>query len=261
MRHQEIQIAHVSILFLDLPFISFGMLVAKLVMAFGFIIGKFAGVLIMLTVLGASNPPQGDRPESPRVRRCVNMPILDGAKSSEIFSFYGLSDPKEHVAIAVGDWRSTEFPLVQVHSECLTGDVFGSCLCDCGPQLKQAFDYLQKNSGILIYLRQEGRGIGLYNKLDAYSLQSRGFDTYVANQQLNFGDDLRDYKPAADILFALGARNIRLLSNNRQKKYQLEQYGIRVVEQIKTGVFINRYNVSYLKAKVEKTNHNIDLPE
>ena len=146
-----------------------------------------------------------------------------------MFTFDGLVDGKEHLALGLGDWQRSlaraavggRAPLVRPHSECLTGDVFGSQRCDCGPQLREAVERITDAGGLLLYLRQEGRGIGLYAKLDAYALQDAGLDTYEANVALGHGEDERDYTAAAQMLLALGADRIRLLSNNPDKAEQL----------------------------------------
>jgi GTP cyclohydrolase II len=192
----------------------------------------------------------------PQVRQQVNIPLKN--KTGTFFTFKGLKDSGEHIAIAFqGD--PTKIPLVRIHSECLTGDVFGSAKCDCGEQLQEAMDKISLEGGVLIYLRQEGRGIGLYNKLDAYALQSNGLDTYEANRRLGFDDDHRDYAVAGQILKAMGIRTIRLLSNNPDKQKQLEKTGIEVKAVVSTGVFVNDKNRGYLEAKVSHTGHTIDL--
>ena len=147
-------------------------------------------------------------------------------------------------------------PLVRLHSECLTGDVFGSLKCDCGPQLKEALRIIgREGRGILLYLRQEGRGIGLANKVRAYALQDRGVDTVDANQRLGFGDDERDYAHAAAMLRALGATEIRLLTNNPAKVGGLEAAGIRVAERVPHQMPANPHNADYLATKRRKSGH------
>jgi GTP cyclohydrolase II len=196
-----------------------------------------------------------------RIRTVVRVPVaLDDGRTVEarFITFNGLRDEREHFALQFGN-PSAEAPLVRLHSECMTGDVFGSTLCDCGPQLREAMRCLHASGGYLIYLRQEGRGIGLFAKLDAYRLQEQGLDTYAANRQLGFGDDLRDYRVAAEMLDALEVDRIRLLSNNPEKRLQLERAGIAVDEQIPTGVFARPENRRYLEAKVRHTGHKMDL--
>ena len=150
-------------------------------------------------------------------------------------------------------------PLVRPHSECLTGDVFGSQRCDCGPQLREAVERISAAGGFLLYLRQEGRGIGLYAKLDAYALQDAGLDTYAANVALGFGEDERDYTAAAQMLRALGQDRVRLLSNNPDKTAQLERLGVAVSERVPTGVHRSPTNARYLAAKAHRGAHLLDL--
>jgi len=174
-------------------------------------------------------------------------------------SFDGLCDGREHLAVLFGDPASEPVPLVRLHSECLTGDVFGSARCDCGPQLHESVRLMCAEGGIVLYLRHEGRGIGLFNKLDAYRLQDLGFDTFEANRALQFPDDLRDYQVAAQMLTALQVSAIRLLSNNPDKAYQLQVHGIDVRSQQSTGVFVTRANRGYLQAKVSRAGHQLRL--
>jgi GTP cyclohydrolase II len=205
------------------------------------------------------------------IRRQVSVPLRfpDGyATSARVMTFDGLSDGKEHLALGLGDWQRAltksaaggRAPLVRPHSECLTGDVFGSQRCDCGPQLREAVERIAEQGGFLLYLRQEGRGIGLYAKLDAYALQDDGLDTYQANVALGRGEDERDYTAAAQMLVALGVDRIRLLSNNPDKATQLEGLGIDVTQRIPTGVHLSAANVRYLSVKASHTAHTIDLP-
>jgi GTP cyclohydrolase II len=205
------------------------------------------------------------------VRRQVTVPLrfADGyATTAKVLTFTGLVDGQEHLALGLGDWQRAvrraaaggPAPLVRPHSECLTGDVFGSQRCDCGPQLREAVERITDAGGLLLYLRQEGRGIGLYAKLDAYALQEAGMDTYEANVALGRGEDERDYAAAAQMLFALGVDRIRLLSNNPDKSDQLEQYGVEISEQVKTGVHVSPSNVRYLSTKATHTAHTLALP-
>jgi GTP cyclohydrolase II len=143
-----------------------------------------------------------------------------------------------------------------LHSECLTGDVFGSQRCDCGLQLNEAIEKLSEEGGYLLYLRQEGRGIGLYAKIEAYLLQTAGLDTFEANERLGFGDDERNYRCAAEMLCALGVKRIRLLTNNPDKVRQLVAFGIDVVATVPTGVYVNQHNREYLRAKAGKGQHS-----
>lgn len=195
--------------------------------------------------------------ETVRVRNSVEIPLSIGV-TGIFYTFYGFQKHQEHFAIQFGN-PDNNCPLVRVHSECITGDVFQSLRCDCGDQLKEAMEILAQKGGYLIYLRQEGRGIGLYHKIDAYSLQDRGFDTYEANNKLNFPEDGREFNCAANILQALGIQSIKLLSNNPDKSRQISAAGIKVTKMISTGVYANKHNISYLKAKVNKHKHIIDL--
>lgn len=203
-----------------------------------------------------------------RTRVRVPMRFADGyGTTADVVTFDGLVDGREHLLLGLGDWRAAldrgadggAAPLVRPHSECLTGDVFGSERCDCGPQLREAVERIAAEGGFLLYLRQEGRGIGLYAKLDAYALQDAGLDTYEANLALGRGEDERDYTVAAQMLHAVGADRIRLLSNNPDKAAQLEALGIRVEEQVRTGVHVSAANHRYLEAKRDHTAHTIDL--
>ncbi|RRR96811.1 GTP cyclohydrolase II [Glycomyces terrestris] len=197
------------------------------------------------------------------VRTRVDIPLrfADGFEAAaEVYTFEGLVDGREHLALVLGDPAPDAVPLVRMHSECLTGDVFGSARCDCGPQLREAVERIAERGGVLLYLRQEGRGIGLYNKLDAYALQDAGLDTYEANTALGLPEDGRDYTAAAQMLAALGVESFDLLTNNPDKVRQLRDLGLTVAETVGTGVFATDANVRYLKAKVERTGHDIALP-
>lgn len=203
-----------------------------------------------------------------RTRVRVPMRFADGyATTADVVTFDGLADGREHLLLGLGDWQSAlvraadggSAPLVRPHSECLTGDVFGSERCDCGPQLREAVERIATEGGFLLYLRQEGRGIGLYAKLDAYALQDAGLDTYEANVALGHGEDERDYTVAAQMLTAVGVDGIRLLSNNPDKARQLEALGIRVTEHVPTGVHLSESNTRYLEAKRDHTAHTLDL--
>ena len=205
------------------------------------------------------------------VRRQVTLPLRtpDGyGTAARAFTFDGLADGREHLALGLGDWqealrRSADggpAPLVRPHSECLTGDVFGSQRCDCGPQFREAVERIAEAGGFLLYLRQEGRGIGLYRKLDAYALQERGLDTYQANVALGRDEDERDYTAAAQMLRALGVDRIRLLSNNPDKAAQLAALGLEVSERVPTGVHLCAANTRYLSAKATHGAHTLHLP-
>lgn len=197
--------------------------------------------------------------QEPSIRTVAQVPIDGVMTQVEIISFNNLSDTGEHIAVCFGDWKNQTHPLVRIHSECLTGDVLGSCKCDCGPQLKEAINKVSQQSGIILYLRQEGRGIGLYKKLEAYVLQEQGFNTYEANLRLGFKKDQRDYNVAAEMLRALKVSSVRLLSNNPDKKIQLMRTGIEVVESVPTTTFINPNNKAYLQTKQQETQHTLNL--
>ncbi|ATE55273.1 GTP cyclohydrolase II [Actinosynnema pretiosum] len=213
-----------------------------------------------------------DFPATPSatVRTRVRVPLRfpDGySTTADVLTFRGLADEREHLLLGLGDWetavalagRGGTAPLVRPHSECLTGDVFGSQRCDCGPQLREAVERIATTGGFLLYLRQEGRGIGLYAKLDAYALQDSGMDTYEANVALGRGEDERDYRAAAQMLLAAGVDRVRLLSNNPDKAVQLQGYGVAVTERVPTGVHLSDANARYLTAKRDHTAHTLDL--
>jgi 3,4-dihydroxy 2-butanone 4-phosphate synthase/GTP cyclohydrolase II len=167
-------------------------------------------------------------------------------------------DGQHHIALVKGDITGKDKVLVRVHSECLTGDVFGSRRCDCGPQLQQAMRQVsQEGQGVIVYMRQEGRGIGLAPKIKAYKLQEGGLDTVQANLKLGYGMDLREYGLGAQILVDLGLKRIRLLTNNPRKIVGLDGYGLEVVEQVPIRIKPNPHNARYLKTKKEKLGHLI----
>ncbi|GAB1690265.1 GTP cyclohydrolase II [Krasilnikovia sp. M28-CT-15] len=196
-----------------------------------------------------------------RTRVTVPLKFADGyTTTAEVVTFTGLTDGREHLALALGDVANADVPLVRPHSECLTGDVLGSQRCDCGPQLREAVERIATVGGYLLYLRQEGRGIGLYAKLDAYALQDDGLDTYEANRALGRDDDERDYTAAAQMLTALGVGPVDLLTNNPDKPAQLRALGVDVRDVVPTGVHASAANVRYLAAKVAHTAHTITLP-
>jgi GTP cyclohydrolase II len=184
-----------------------------------------------------------------------------------VFTFHGLVDDQEHLAFGLGDWTEAldrhaaggPAPLVRPHSECLTGDVFGSLRCDCGPQLREAVERIAGAGGFLLYLRQEGRGIGLYPKLDAYALQDEGLDTYEANLALGHQEDERDYSAAVQMLNALGLQRVALLTNNPDKAEQLSRLGVTVTERVPTGVYLTRANAGYLAAKAVRAGLDLNL--
>jgi len=176
-----------------------------------------------------------------------------------IISYRDLLSDKEHVALVKGDVAGEAPVLVRVHSECLTGDALGSLRCDCGDQLHRAMEMIEEEGkGVLLYMRQEGRGIGLANKVCAYRLQDEGLDTVEANLRLGYPPDLRDYGIGAQILVDLGVRKLRLLTNNPKKVAGLSGYGLEIVEQVPIEVEPNPYNLRYLKAKKEKLGHKLN---
>jgi GTP cyclohydrolase II len=180
---------------------------------------------------------------------------LEDMPPTQIVAFRASDDGQEHVALVIGAFAGKP-PLVRLHSECLTGDVFGSLKCDCGPQLREALRIIgEAGGGVLLYLRQEGRGIGLANKIRAYSLQDRGLDTVDANRRLGFADDERDYGHAAAMLHALGIDRVKLLTNNPDKVAGLETAGIQVTERVAHQMPANPHNADYLATKRKKSGH------
>ena len=204
------------------------------------------------------------------IRTQVSVPLrfADGySAAARVFSFDGLVDGQEHLAFGLGDRAAVvsargrePAPLVRPHSECLTGDVFGSQRCDCGAQLREAVERIADSGGFLLYLRQEGRGIGLYAKLDAYALQDKGLDTNEANLALGHGEDERSYLVAAQMLQALGVSRIALLTNNPDKARQLRRFGVTVAALVPTGVHLSAANARYLGTKARRGAHTLDLP-
>ena len=188
----------------------------------------------------------------------ANLPTVYG--QWKIYAYTSLVDGKEHVALVMGDIDENEPVLVRVHSECLTGDVFGSLKCDCRSQLHRAMEMISKEGkGVIVYLRQEGRGIGLVNKIKAYHLQDHGFDTVEANEKLGFPPDMRDFGIGAQILRDLGVKKMRLMTNNPRKLIGLEGYGLEIVERVPIITGVCQYNIGYLKTKKEKMGHLIEL--
>src|SRR5262245_61542604 len=185
----------------------------------------------------------------------ANVP-LEGAENARILAWRPSDGGKEHLAIVVGEIDPTEPVLIRLHSECFTGDLLGSLRCDCGVQLRGAIaEIARQGTGVLLYLAQEGRGIGLVNKLRAYELQDDGFDTIDANEQLGFDADERIYAPAATMLSRMGIKRVRLMTNNPQKISQLERYGIEVAERVAHSFPANGHNENYLRTKAERAGH------
>ncbi len=188
----------------------------------------------------------------------VKLPTKFG--DFHIVPFRQVSSGIEHMALIKGKWSKDEPVMVRVHSSCVTGDIFGSMRCDCGSQLHEAMELINREGrGVIVYLSQEGRGIGLFNKAATYKLQEQGRDTVQANLELGFNEDERDYGVGANILHKLGIGKIRLIANNPFKRKGLEGYGIKIVETIHLKVNVNEYNYDYLKAKRDKMGHFLDL--
>jgi 3,4-dihydroxy 2-butanone 4-phosphate synthase/GTP cyclohydrolase II len=188
----------------------------------------------------------------------VDMPTKLG--NFDLVAYSVNNTGQEHLALVKGTWEPNESILVRVHSSCVTGDIFGSCRCDCGPQLAYAMETIEKEGkGVILYLNQEGRGIGLLNKLKAYKLQEEGYDTVEANLKLGFEGDQRDYGIGAQILHDLGVKKIKLLSNNPKKRSGLIGYGMEIVENVAIQVGRNEHNENYLKTKVAKMGHSLNM--
>ncbi len=186
----------------------------------------------------------------------VNLPTMLG--DFKLAAFEQLNTHEVHMALIKGTWEKDEPVMVRVHSSCVTGDIFGSCRCDCGPQLHSAMRMVEKEGkGVVLYMKQEGRGIGLLNKLKAYKLQEEGLDTVEANLQLGFDMDNRDYGIGAQILHDLGIRKIRLITNNPKKRVGLMGYGLEIVENIAIEIVPNQHNEKYLQTKRDKLGHDI----
>jgi 3,4-dihydroxy 2-butanone 4-phosphate synthase / GTP cyclohydrolase II len=190
----------------------------------------------------------------------VNMPTEKG--EFKLHAFQVRETNQEHLALVKGTWNPDEPILVRVHSSCITGDVFGSCRCDCGPQLEKAMQLIEKEGkGVIVYMNQEGRGIGLLNKLKAYKLQEEGLDTVEANLRLGFKSDERDYGIGAQILRSLGVNKMKLMSNNPTKRTGLVGYGLEIVENVPIEVESNIHNESYLRTKRDKMGHSLKMKE
>ena len=188
----------------------------------------------------------------------VHMPTEWG--DFQLHAFKDKSNDMDHLALVKGTWEKDEAILVRVHSSCLTGDIFGSCRCDCGSQLHSAMEQIEKEGkGVIVYMNQEGRGIGLVNKLKAYKLQEGGMDTMEANIELGFKADGRDYGIGAQILRELGVSKMKLLSNNPQKRTGLIGYGLEIVENISLEIQSNIHNANYLRTKRDKMGHNLKI--
>jgi 3,4-dihydroxy 2-butanone 4-phosphate synthase/GTP cyclohydrolase II len=188
----------------------------------------------------------------------VKMPTEWG--NFDLVAYRQTTNDQEHLALIKGSWEKDEPVLVRVHSSCLTGDIFGSCRCDCGPQLHKAMEMIEKEGkGVIVYMNQEGRGIGLLNKLKAYKLQEEGKDTVEANEELGFKSDERDYGVGAQILRDLGITKIKLMSNNPKKRAGLIGYGLEIVDNVAIEIQSNEHNKFYLQTKRDKLGHSIKV--
>ena len=186
----------------------------------------------------------------------ANLPTRYG--NFELYIYIDEIEKKEHIALVSGEISPDKSTLVRVHSECITGDLFHSLRCDCGDQLEQAMQKIAEQGGVVLYMRQEGRGIGLTNKIKAYALQDEGYDTVTANEKLGFPPDLREYGIGAQILVDLGVDKMKLLTNNPQKCVGIEGYGLEIVERIPLKIPKNKCNKKYLETKKEKLGHLLD---
>ena len=192
------------------------------------------------------------------IERHLNVKMPTKAGDFDLVAYSQKSDGREHLALIKGEWDENDPVLVRVHSSCVTGDIFGSCRCDCGPQLEKAMKMVEKEGkGVVLYMNQEGRGIGLLNKLKAYKLQEQGKDTVQANLELGFKMDERDYGVGAQILRDLGIKKMRLLTNNPKKRAGLEGYGLEIVENVGIEIESNEHNQFYLETKKMKMGHDL----
>lgn len=194
------------------------------------------------------------------IERLVNVKMPTEHGNFQLHAFRDTNSGQEHLALVKGTWEKDEPVLVRVHSSCLTGDIFGSCRCDCGPQLHKAMDMIEAaGKGVIIYMNQEGRGIGLINKLKAYELQEQGYDTMEANVKLGFKADERDYGIGAQIIRDLGVKKMRLLTNNPTKRTGLVGYGLEIVESVPLEIESNIHNELYMKTKRDKMGHTLKM--
>ena len=188
----------------------------------------------------------------------VKLPTVEG--EFDLHLYREINTGQEHLALVKGKWTDKEPILVRVHSSCMTGDIFGSCRCDCGPQLQKSMELIEKEGrGLIVYMNQEGRGIGLANKMKAYKLQEQGYDTSEANIKLGFKDDERDYGIGAQIIRDLGVTKMKLMSNNPKKRTGLIGYGLEIIENIPLEIESNKHNELYLKTKRDKLGHTLKL--
>lgn len=192
------------------------------------------------------------------IERLVDVDLPTKSGHFDLVAYRQITTGQEHLALVKGEWDIDEPVLVRVHSSCVTGDIFGSCRCDCGPQLEASMKAIEEEGkGIVVYMNQEGRGIGLVNKLRAYSLQEKGLDTVEANIELGFKGDERDYGIGAQILRDLGVKKIKLMSNNPKKRTGLMGYGLEIVDNIPLEIESNQYNINYLRTKKDKMGHTL----
>ena len=192
------------------------------------------------------------------IEKEVDIQLPTNFGDFELHAYRQLTNGQLHLALVKGEWKEDESVMVRVHSSCITGDIFGSCRCDCGPQLQTAMQMVEKEGkGVIVYMNQEGRGIGLLNKLKAYKLQEQGRDTVEANEELGFKADSRDYGVGAQILRDLGIHKIKLMSNNPQKRTGLMGYGLEIVDNIALEIDSNQHNEFYLKTKRDKMGHTL----
>lgn len=192
------------------------------------------------------------------IERLIDVKLPTDFGDFELVAYKQISTGETHLALIKGEWKKDEPVLVRVHSSCVTGDIFGSCRCDCGPQLHAAMDMVEKaGRGVVLYMNQEGRGIGLINKLKAYKLQEEGMDTVQANEALGFSMDHRDYGVGAQILRDLGITKLSLITNNPKKRVGLMGYGLEIVENVPIEISPNPHNEKYLQTKRDKMGHNI----
>ncbi len=196
------------------------------------------------------------------VERQVDVKLPTRYGDFQLVAYKQTTTGEEHLALIKGTWGPNDPVLVRVHSSCVTGDIFGSCRCDCGPQLHRAMELINaEGKGVIVYMQQEGRGIGLMNKLKAYKLQEEGADTVEANAMLGFDMDPRDYGVGAQILHDLGVRKMRLLTNNPRKRTGLVGYGLEIVENLPIEIEANAHNERYLRTKKEKLGHSLRLKD
>ena len=194
------------------------------------------------------------------IEKVIDVKLPTKVGDFDLHLYRDTNSGQEHLALVKGTWDEEESILLRVHSSCMTGDIFGSCRCDCGPQLEKAMEMIEKEGkGVIIYMNQEGRGIGLTNKLKAYKLQEEGYDTLEANIKLGFKGDERDYGIGAQIIRDLGVSKIRLMSNNPQKRTGLIGYGLEIVDNVSLEIESNKHNELYLKTKRDKMGHSLKM--